>query len=281
MIYEHIDLDLDFTKMGYKEPTHELSFTAYCASKSTAIDGTPRPAVVLCPGGGYAMTSDREAEPIALALVAKGVQVFVLRYAVHPDQYPLALLQAARAVQYVREHAAYYNVNPEYIGIAGFSAGGHLACSLSVFWNKAFIAKALDAPSEVFRPDFQMLAYPVISSGIYRHQSSFELLLGDRLEELEEEMSLEKQVHGGVPRSFIWHTDADKSVPVENALLLAVALKEHKIPMELHIYDRGEHGLALGNELTMTADGYAVEEAVVGWVDLFVAWLSRQINALD
>lgn len=275
MFFEQLELNLDYQAMGLPEPTKAATLTAYAAETSPEINSKARPALVLCPGGGYAMTSDREAEPVALALVARGIQVFVLRYAVNPDRYPLALLQLAKSVLTVREQAARFNVDPQRIGVAGFSAGGHLAASFAVFWNKPFLADYLAVDADCLRPNFQMLAYPVISSGDFAHRSSFELLLGARYDELVEEMSLEEQVHAEVPKAFIWHTAADDAVPVENALFYALALRKQRIPIELHIYDRGQHGLSLANELTETADGYANEPAVRSWLELFVEWMKR------
>lgn len=276
MIYEQLNLSLDYKSLGLPEPQQEATLTAYTASVSPEISAKPRPGLVICPGGGYAMTSDREAEPIALALVARGVQVFVLRYAVDPDRYPLALVQVASSMALVRENAERFNIDPNRLGVAGFSAGGHLACSLGVFWKDAWLAESLNLDPHRYKPDFMLLCYPVISSGSHRHDSSFRLLLGERHDELVELMSLENQIHEDVPRAFIWHTDADLAVPVENSLALAAAMKERHIPLELHIYDRGGHGLSLGNELTMSPEGYAYEEAVHGWLELFVSWLKRQ-----
>ncbi len=276
MIYQQLELHIDYSALGLPNPQQAPTLTAYCASVSPEINASPRPALLLCPGGGYAMTSDREAEPIALALVARGIQVFVLRYAVNPDRYPTALVQVAHSLALIRDQASTFNVDPGRIGIGGFSAGGHLACSLGVFWNDLVLAELPGLTPERFRPDYMLLCYPVISSGPHRHDSSFRLLLGERHKELVERMSLEKQVHEDVPPAFIWHTAADPAVPVENALLLALALKEKQVPFEMHVYDRGGHGLSLGNELTMSPEGYAYEEAVQGWLELFVSWLKRQ-----
>lgn len=275
MIYRELELNLDYVAMGLEEPPETARLVVYAASPSVEYCSMARPAIVLCPGGGYAMTSDREAEPIALALVARGIQVFLLRYAVNPARYPVALIQVAATLALARERAEEFNVDPDRIGVAGFSAGGHLAGSLGVFWNKPFLAEALGRPNADFMPNFMLLCYPVISSGEHRHDGSFRMLLGKRHDELHEEMSLEKYVHAGVPQTFLWHTAADPAVPVENSLYFASALSREHIPFDLHIYDRGGHGLSLGNELTMTPDGYSYEEAVHGWLDLFLAWEKR------
>ena len=111
-----------------------------------------RPVVVICPGGGYTMTSDREAEPIAMQYLAKGYHAVILRYSVEPARYPLALLQLAKSVAFLRENAAEFHIDTNKIVIQGFSAGGHLAASLGVFWKKNFIAETLVIDSEMVKP---------------------------------------------------------------------------------------------------------------------------------
>ena len=123
------------------------------------------------------------------------------------------------------------------------------------------------------RPDGLLLCYPVITSGEFAHRGSFENLLGSRQEELGEKLSLEKQVTNKVPKTFIWHTFADQSVPVENSLLFVSALRRAGVPTEFHMYEKGAHGLALANKLTETNDGRAVQEECTSWVELAHTWL--------
>ena len=118
-----------------------------------------------------------------------------------------------------------------------------------------------------------MLSYPVITSGEFAHRGSFEKLLGSRQQELGEKLSLEKQVTGKVPKTFIWHTFADQSVPVENSLLFVSALRRAGVPTEFHMYEKGAHGLALANKLTETNDGRAVQEECTSWIRLVHTWL--------
>lgn len=234
-----------------------------------------RPVVVVCPGGGYEFTSDREAESIALRYVNMGYHAVVLRYSVWPEQYPVALLQLANTVKFLKEHAAEYFIDADRIAIQGFSAGGHLTASFGVFWNRELIREALGVPKGYLRPSGIILSYPVITSGEKAHHSSIQHLLGDRYETMKEEMSLELQVSEDTPPTFMWHTTVDELVPVENSILFFQALKAHNIPVELHIFPEGMHGLSLANEETSRADGFGVEEACQAWIGLAETWLKK------
>lgn len=233
-----------------------------------------RPVILICPGGGYAMTSDREAEPVALQFLSMGYHAAVLRYSTAPAEYPEALLQLGRSVAWLRENADRYAIDPERVVVLGFSAGGHLAASLGVFWNKGFLADRLGVRAESLRPAGLMLCYPVITSGEKAHRGSFECLLGSRAEELREEVSLEKQVSEDTPRTFLWHTASDDCVPVENSLLFFQALLEKGVPAEMHIYPAGGHGLSLATEETSIRGGYGIQRECQSWLELAKVWLS-------
>ena len=193
-----------------------------------------RPTVIVCPGGGYAFTSDREAEPIAMRLNAAGMNAVVMRYSVAPAHFPTALLEVASAVRYVRETGVQYGCDPDRVFLIGFSAGGHLAASYGNFWSRPFVAEALGCDAELLRPNGQVLSYPVITAGPYAHRGSFECLLGDRCEAEKESVSLEYSVTRETPPTFIWHTQPDDCVPVENALLFvsraAEGRRENGVP---------------------------------------------------
>lgn len=241
-----------------------------------------RPVVLVCPGGGYAFTSDREAEPIALAFAARGFHAAVLRYPVAPHRFPDALCSLARAVAWLREHAEEYHLNASQISTCGFSAGGHLAGSLGVFWNRPFLAEETGLTAEQIRPNRQILCYPAITSGEFAHRGSFENLLGEDADEKTlEQHSLELQVSRDTPPTFLWHTYEDQTVPVENALLMASALRRCGVPMELHIYTAGLHGLALDTYQTQNdawEEMWGKEFGCSGWVDLAAAWLNRNFQ---
>lgn len=248
--------------------------TTYVIENTPEIDiNRQRPAVLICPGGGYEFTSDREAEAIAIKMLSFGFQAFVLRYSVTPHVFPQALTELATSVQIIRRNSQEWCVDPEKIIVAGFSAGGHLAASLGVFWQEAFLAEILSGTNEEWRPNGLMLAYPVISSGAFAHEGSFQALLGERVNELKEMMSLEKQVTKQVPPAFLWHTVEDEIVPVENSFLFAQSLRKQGISFALHLFPKGRHGLSLASTETSGDGKTAVHHDVSVWPELFANWV--------
>jgi acetyl esterase/lipase len=237
------------------------------------LDGDKRRgAVVICPGGGYGYVSEREGEPVARQFSAAGFQAFVLNYSVSPHRHPQPLLDISRAMCLIREQAGPWKVDPMKIAVCGFSAGGHLAASLGVHWNKPYIQNTPGIVTGMNQPNALILSYPVISSGEFGHRGSFENLLGDQAnEEVLAEMSLERQVNSQTPPAFIWHTFNDGGVPVENSMLFANALRRNVIPFELHIYPDGPHGLSLATKETDC--GHGVYPHVASWMKLCMEWL--------
>lgn len=234
-----------------------------------------RPLLMICPGGGYEFTSDREAEPIAMQALAKGYHACVLRYSLSPKaHFPESLLELATAVSLVRENAEEWHVDTDKIIVTGFSAGGHLAASLGVFWNKTWFRNLLDKPG-LAQPNGLLLAYPVISNGEYGHQNSFKALLGADYNNPEKRFltSLENQVDEQTPRTFIWHTGADETVPMENSLLFAQKLRANQVPFSLHIFLNGGHGLSLAVKETESRYGNGVQSEVAQWFNLFDQWV--------
>ncbi|MBQ9141051.1 MAG: alpha/beta hydrolase [Lachnospiraceae bacterium] len=251
----------------------DAKLITYIQEYSPAMKMNIRPLILICPGGGYGYTSDREAESMALQFLAMGYHAAVLRYSCAPAQYPTALLELASSVKLIREHAKEWNIAEDKIVVQGCSAGGHLAASFGTFWHEDFIAQTLQIKDkEILRPNGMVLCYPVITSGEYAHRGSFNNLLGDR-QELLEKMSLEKQVNENTPQAFIWHTFEDGSVPVENSLLLVGAMRKAGIPVEFHLYPHGGHGLGLATKLTETEDGRAVQPECASWIGLAHTWL--------
>src|SRR5699024_2025278 len=145
-----------------------------------------RPAVIICPGGGYEFTSDREAEPIALKMMNMGFHAFVLHYNVKPHVYPQALLELATAVQIVRGNHQVWGIDPSKIIGAGFSAGGHSAASLGVFWQGSLLVEKMKGEKESWQPNGLLLAYPVISSGEFIHEGSFKTLLAENYPQMKD-----------------------------------------------------------------------------------------------
>ena len=206
-----------------------------------------------------------------------GYHAVVLCYSTEPATYPTALLELATVMKMVKEHSAEWHVKADKILVEGSSAGGHLAASYGMFWKRPFLAEKVGLSSEELRPAGMILHYPVITSGEYAHRDSFHMLLGEKYEELKEELSLENQVNEDTPPTFIWHTNEDGSVPAENSLLLALAMRRHHVPVELHMYAKGGHGLALADERTMCADGSGTEKECTSWVALADMWLREVV----
>ncbi|MFC6316106.1 alpha/beta hydrolase [Lapidilactobacillus achengensis] len=254
-------------------------FYGYVLDNSEEMDPQrQRPSVLICPGGGYVMTSDREAEPIAIKFLEQGFNAFILRYSVAPAHYPTALIEAATAMTLIRKNAAAWHVDPNKLIIAGFSAGGHLAANLATDWQREFLAGSGFDP-EMIKPNGLFLGYPVITAGKYAHVDSFKNLLGKGYDDprLRDRVSLEKRVTAAMPKTFLWHTYTDDTVPMENSLLFAQALREQNIPFELHIFPNGGHGLSLGIKETAIPNGYGVEPAVSVWPELFKTWVAENI----
>ena len=238
-----------------------------------------RPMILICPGGAYEKTSFREGEPLAVHFLNQGYHACVLRYSVAPHHFPTQVLELGKAVRMIREHADEWKVDKELIFIHGASAGGHLAASYGAFWNREFMTSRLQTTSEVLKVKGLLLSYPVITSDPqYAHVGSFKNLLGDRFEEDKARMSLEYQVTEAMPPCFIWHTAKDATVPAENSLLMAMALRKAEVPVELHIFPEGEHGLSRADSLVERMDGSGIQKECSRWMELADSWLRRQCS---
>lgn len=221
------------------------SLTAYLPPAARAT-GT---AVVVCPGGGYThLAMDHEGDQIARWLNSFGVAAFVLQYRIAPRyHHPAPLQDAQRAIRTVRARAGAWGVTPDRIGIWGFSAGGHLASTAGTHFDTGDAAASDPIDRQSSRPDFLILAYPVISfTAEYTHRGSLRNLLGENPDlKLVESLSNERQVTAQTPPTFLFHTNEDAGVPSENSVLFYLALRKNKVPAELHIFERGPHGVGL------------------------------------
>ena len=250
-----------------------------------------RPAVIVCPGGGYMGLSDREGEPIALRFAAYGYHVFVLRYAVQ-TAFPAPIQDLALAVRAVRAHAAEWFVDPDQIAVCGFSAGGHLCAALGVFWNQPFIYEPLGATPEQIKPNALLLCYALIDlkliashpdgtgadgQPITSNQRMLSHLLGSYApaQSALDAYALDRHVSPATPPAFLWHTADDPVVPVLNALRFAGALDTHRVPFELHVYGSGPHGIALGDAVT-EIDGRLLDPHAATWIPLALEWLASR-----
>ena len=277
-MYMQITLEVPYAAANLTAPEKPATLTPVYLPFSQENGWKIRPAVVICPGGGYDYCSEREAIPVAMRFASYGVQAFVLDYSVVKKPFPMALMELAAAVAYVRSHAKDYEVDPNRILVCGFSAGGHLAGSLGVHWNHAVLTDVM-GDSAAYRPNGQILCYPVITAGENAHRGSIDNLT-DGGQCRMDMVSLETQVDGDTPQTFLWHTSDDDCVPVENTLMMAQALATHHIPFELHIYPHGGHGLSLSDETTAMGDWHC-NSVCASWFTDCIAWIRREFPAAN
>lgn len=272
MMFETINIKINDTCVGAKSGV-EPKMIAYLPSNSDRIDiNLKRKTVLLLPGGGYRTHSERETEPVALRLMAKGFNVFVLYYSVEPATFPTSLCEVATAIALIRENYQKWNVDVNGIVVGGFSAGGHLTGSIGTLWHTDFLEKQTGLKKEQYRPNGLMLGYSVVTTS-FTHMKSINRLVGG-IDEFKNLVSNENNVTIYTPKSFIWHTYTDEMVPMESSLMMANALKKCDIPFELHIFPNGPHGLSLCDESTASKPDQINPQASV-WFDMFVTWLKN------
>lgn len=235
----------------------------------TEYPSNSKGAVIVFPGGGYGMRAEHEGDAIAKWLNSVGVTAFVVDYRVAPYKHPAEISDAMRAVRWVRHNAYKYCIDKNKIAVMGFSAGAHLAGSVSVHYDKKMYEPTDEIDAESCRPDASILCYPVIDMFEYRHDGSRQNLIGERALHADKElMSLHRNVTSKTPQAFLWHTAADQAVPVENSIMYADALAKVQVPFELHIYPYGSHGLGLApNEPHVAQWKSALENwlGLIGW----------------
>jgi len=243
------------------EPVDIPTLTPYLPTK----DKMTGAAIIICPGGGYGHLADHEGRPVAEWLNTLGVTAFVLKYRLGPRyHHPAPMQDAARAIRIVRARAAEWGLDPQRIGILGFSAGGHLASTAGTHFDSG----KPDAPDAIERvsskPNLMILIYPVITMRDRTHAGSKKNLLGDQPgPELVALLSNEEQVTKETPPTFLVHTMNDAAVPVENSLLFVSALRKAGVPFEFHLYERGPHGFGLGGK----------DPILATWPDRCADWL--------
>ncbi len=208
-------------------------------------------AMIICPGGGYAHLAPHEGNDYALWLNQHGVACFVLKYrlGLNGYHYPAEFQDVTRAMRWVRAHAIDYKIDPNRIGIMGSSAGGHLAATLLTHFDPGNTNSDDPVERQSSRPDLGILCYPVISMMQFSHQGSKLNLLGSNPPpDLVILLSDELQVKTNTPPCFLWTTFEDKTVPMENTLMFAEALRKQQVPFDLHVYQKGPHGKGLGDK---------------------------------
>jgi len=245
------------------EDRDKPAFTVYMPPNTTG----PLTAVIIAPGGSYrSLSMNNEGRAPANFLNSLGVAAFVLRYRLGPQyHHPVELGDMQRAIRTVRTRAAEWHIAPDRIGVMGVSAGGHLASTASTHFDDGHpdAADPIDRVSS--RPDFAVLCYPVISFvEPFAHQGSKTFLLGDHPDaELARSLSSETQVTASTPPTFLFHTNADATVPVENSVAYFLALRKAGVPAELHVFKEGRHGVGLAMQ----------DAALAEWSRLLANWL--------
>lgn len=225
------------------------------------------PAIVVAPGGGYSIKAEHEGGPVAEWLNTLGIAAFVVDYRVAPHRHPAPLHDIQRAIRLVRANASAWGVDPERVGVLGFSAGGHLSSAAATLWDLGDAGSDDAVARESSRPDVAVLCYAVISLVTTPHPGSRVNLLGeDASEEAMHAMSTDERVNAETPPTFLWHTSDDGGVDVRHSLRFAAALREHSVPFGLHVYPTGRHGLGLATEDTTV--GLWTAEAAIFLKDL-------------
>ncbi len=235
--------------------------------------------VVIFPGGGYWGRAEHEGRSYAEFLNKNGISAFVVDYRVHPNRFPLPLLDARRAVRYVRYYADKFGIDKDKVAVMGSSAGGHLASMLCTYREKIEGEGVDEIDKESFCPDKQILCYPVINlyeEGI-THIGSGDALIGDSLQqggnvEMRKMLSANLTADENTPEAFIWHTFADEAVDVQNTLQYATRLRQVGVGAEVHIYPRGRHGLGLANEEKR------IEPHVAQWGESLIKWIKDYLG---
>ncbi len=268
MILEKVDLYEYFGRERCGKEKGSLTAYLHTPIREMGIKER-RPAILVIPGGGYAFVSGREGEPVALAFYAQGFNAFVLDYSVAPAfHYPAPLLEAGMAMLYIRERAEALGCTEDKIAAIGFSAGGHLAGLISLFYEDKALIEAFGGRCKRIRPDATIYGYPVVSTEkVNIHEDSFVNLCGGAVRA--EDYSLEKKVVSSSSPAFIWTTMDDEGVPCFNSFVLAEAYARAGVPCELHVFEHGDHGLSTCS-FDVLADDHAPERAkrVAAWLPM-------------
>lgn len=293
------------------ENREDVTLTTYIIAEKGELSAQGRrPAVLICPGGGYFNCSDREAEPVALKFASMGYHAFVLRYSTYdegknlfPDlskplpvneksKHPAPVRDIGKAMLYIREHADEWQVDKNKVAVCGFSAGAHNAAMYSVYWNTPLLTEYLGAEGGKIRPAAIILGY-TLSDYIFMKNipknpmdtaffaASNTAFLGEAgpSEEKLKEVSPALNVTEDTPPTFLWATAADGLVPVQHSLRMAHALADHKIPFELHVFEEGDHGLSVASQASAMSKTQ-MDANAVKWVELAECWLAKRF-ALD
>lgn len=299
-------------KIKLWEGREDVTLTTYVLDDSPEmLKGKKRPAVIVCPGGAYLSCSDREGEPIAMRFASMGYHAFVLRYSVYSENkggmmfgaqkdpepkpwlnHPAPMRDIACAMLEIRKHADEWLVDMDKIAICGFSAGAHNCAMYSVYWDKPIMSEPFGVDNALLKPAACILGYPVADyvfmKGLIADMEGFAKGLFDMCnlafagsaqpdDEKLEEISPNLHITKNTPPMFIWATAGDNLVPVQNSTIMATALANAGIPFELHVFEEGDHGLALADQATSMTTGQINEDAAK-WIPLCQEWLKKRIK---
>ncbi len=288
----------------------DVLLTSYIIGESGELHAQgKRPAVLVCPGGAYLNCSDREGEPVALKFASMGYHAFVLRYSTYDErgkdilpmgatptpkkkiQHPQPMRDIGKAMIYIADHADAWMVDEKRIAVCGFSAGAHNTAMYSVYWNAPVMTEHFGADAAKLRPAAAILGY-TISDYIYSQEragrgedplfaASNTAFLGtpEPSEQLLDEVSPARHVNADTPPTFLWATSEDDLVQVQHTIRMAHALADHKIPFELHIFEKGPHGLSVATQAAAAAKSQ-ISRDVAKWTELAECWLEKRF-ALD
>lgn len=273
MKYQQIKLK----NRGYGKQIPLLS--AYIQDTISVDSQFQRPAVIICPGGGYEFTTNREGEPIALAFLEKGYQAFVLDYTIIDNDETQELLSypfydLAYAIYHVRKHYKEYTIDPNQISIIGFSAGGHLCATYSHMYAQEWFIQKMGYTKEEIKPNHMILCYPVIDMTLGWPKTIEQT---HKITKHPESYKAQYLVSQDTPPTFIWHTVSDNGVPITNTMAFVQALIEHHIDHEVHTFHLGNHGLSLATSQSakrLTED--YINPHVAKWFDIMIDWLNDQ-----
>lgn len=261
------------TKYGF-ELDKDASLKCFLNPFINSLGRRFRTAMIVCPGGGYSVIEEREAEPVAIRFMGYGYQTFVLRYSLNDKAWPNALLELAETVDYIRKNADIWDIDVNRVVVMGFSAGGHLAAMLGTQQKSIY-----DKWKYNCRPNALCLMYPVITAGEWQHKESISNLqrgnICDYLHLVEQKSySIDQCDLSDFPNCFIVHNSDDKSVSAMNSMVLLQKLILNSADCEMHMFHLGGHGLALGDNMTARIES-DINERYSKWIELFISWLEE------
>lgn len=290
------------------EEREDVTLTTYIlADSEEMLNGKPRGAVLICPGGGYLNCSDREAEPIAMKFAAMGYQAFVLRYSTYLEgkggfpnlskelevkkhlTHPTPVREIGKAMLIIRAHAKEWHVDTDKIAVCGFSAGAHNTAMFATRWNDPMVTEFLGVDAEMIKPAAIILGY-TLSDYVFMKNCmangtadpmffgvSNTAFLGDKnpSDEMLDEVSPARHVTENTPPTFLWATAGDHLVPVQHSIRMAHALADARVPFEIHIFETGDHGLGTA-DYSSAASKTQVNRDAAKWVPLCMEWLEKR-----